>query len=50
MIREKKRKRDEQFVEIQRGALDKFVKKKAQIVRVLEQKLMLNLMKRVKSA
>ena len=42
----KKRKRDEQFVESQRGALDKFIKKKAQIGRVIEQKLMLNLMKK----
>lgn len=42
----KKRKRDEQFVESQRGALDKFIKKKAQIGRVIEKKLMLNLMKK----
>ena len=42
----KKRKRDEQFIVSQRGALDKFIKKKAQMVRVLEQKLMFNLMKK----
>ena len=39
MIRKKEKKLDEQVVESQRGALDKFVTKKIKILRVLEKRI-----------